>query len=539
MFTRDRPLPQSPLEAAPARNRVRFLAIGIFAVLLLLAGRAVQLAFSGDPLAVARNANASAPLSRADIVDRNGVLLATTVRAWALTAEPARVRNAVETADVLMQHFPDLEREPLLRRLGNTEQTTVFLSRGLSEEQRDQVAALRLPGIATQAEHHRDYPQGSLAAHVIGFTGIDLNPQSGVELGLDEQIRAAGEEGRPIRLSLDVRMQYALETELDAAARASHASGGSAILLDGRSGETLALASWPTFNPNHVGRSTEEARRDRVAGDLHELGSTIKPFTVAMALQEELTTSGELFDISRPLEVDNTLIEDHEAMSRYATLRDILTRSSNIGAARLALRIGGARQRAYIERLGLMAPTTLQLGRRQAPIAPTAQTRRDVAGLGFGYGLATTQATLAGAYTVFANNGARVAPTMLALAPDAEIARTEIFTPEVTRQLMVYLRAVVTEGTGRAADVRGLVVAGKTGTAERLNGPQGYDDSRNFSSFAGVFPANDPRYVIVVALDDTGAGETGGLVAAPVVARTLRRIAPMLGLRVEPNAPAR
>jgi cell division protein FtsI (penicillin-binding protein 3) len=301
----------------------------------------------------------------------------------------------------------------------------------------------------------------------------------------------------------------------------------------------LALASWPAFNPNRIGRSTEDARRDRVAGDLHELGSTIKPFTVAMALQEQLTTSSELFDVSHPLELDNTLIEDHEPITGYATLRDILARSSNIGAARLALRIGGARQRAYFDRLGLMSPTTLQLGRRQAPIAPVAQTRRDVAGLGFGYGLATTQATLAGAYTVFTNNGARVTPTMLALAPDAQVTRTEIFTPAVTRQVMLYLRAVVTEGTGRAAEVRGLVVAGKTGTAERLNGPQGYDDSRNFSSFAGVFPANDPRYVIVVALDDTGAGETGGLVAAPVVARTLRRIAPMLGLRVEPNARAR
>lgn len=530
---------QAPLEAAPARNRVRFLALSIFAVLLLLSGRAVQLAFSGDPLARPNSVHASTALPRGDIVDRNGVLLATTVRAWALTAEPARVRNVVETADVLMQHFPALERETLLRRLNNVEQTTVYLDRGLSEEQRDRAVALRLPGIGAEPEHHREYPQGALAAHVVGFTGIDLNPQAGVELGLDEEIRAAGAEGRQVRLSLDVRMQYALEAELDAAARASHATGGAAILLDGRTGETLALASWPTFNPNEIRRSSENARRDRVAGDLHELGSTIKPFTVAMALQEEVTTSGELFDLSQPLELDNTIIADHEPITGYATLRDILARSSNVGAARLAIRLGGARQRAYLERLGLTQPTTLQLGRRQTPLAPAARTRRDIAALGFGYGLATTQATLASAYTVFTNNGARVAPTILAQAPDAQIERTQIFTPEVTRQVMLYLRAVVTEGTGRAADVRGLVVAGKTGTAEKPGGAQGYDQSRNFSSFAGVFPANDPRYVIVVALDDTGAGEAGGLVAAPVVARTLRRIAPMLGLRVEPDRAAR
>ncbi len=537
VFSHER-LPQAPLEAAPARNRVRFLAVAIFAVLLLLAGRAVQLAFSGDPAARAQSAQVAA-LPRADIVDRNGVLLATTVRAWALTAEPARIRSVVETADTLMQHFPGLERETLLRRLSNTAQTTVFLQRGLTEEQRDRAVALRLRGIGAQPEHRREYPQGALAAHVVGFTGIDLNPQAGVELGLDEQIRAAGAEGRSVRLSLDVRMQYALETELDAAARASGASGGAAILLDGRTGETLALASWPTFNPNEINRSSENARRDRVAGDIHELGSTIKPFTVAMALEEEVVASGELFDLSQPLELDNTIIADHEPITGYATLRDILSRSSNVGAARLALRVGGARQRAYLERLGLTEATTLQLGRRQAPLAPAARTRRDVAALGFGYGLATTQATLASAYTVFTNNGARVTPTMLALGSDANVQRAQVFTPEVTRQVLTYLRAVVTDGTGRAANVPGLAVAGKTGTAEKPGGAQGYDQSRNFSSFAGVFPANDPRYVIVVALDDTGAGEAGGLVAAPVVARTLRRIAPMLGLRVEPAAPAR
>jgi cell division protein FtsI (penicillin-binding protein 3) len=161
-----------------------------------------------------------------------------------------------------------------------------------------------------------------------------------------------------------------------------------------------------------------------------------------------------------------------------------------------------------------------------------------VAGLGFGYGLAATPAALAGAYTVFANQGAIVSPTLIARAPDADIERRQVFTPEVTRQVLAYMRAVVTEGTGRAADVPGLAVAGKSGTAEKLGG-ESYDESRNFSSFAGVFPANAPRYVIVVALDDTGEGAAGGMVAAPVVARTLRRIAPMLGLRVEPSAPAR
>ena len=226
-------------------------------------------------------------------------------------------------------------------------------------------------------------------------------------------------------------------------------------------------------------------------------------------------------------------------LDRTASFIQARRHNLDIGAARLALRLGGARQRSYLDRLALTAPTSLELGRNQPPLAPTARGRRDVAGLGFGYGLAATPATLAGAYTIFTNNGARVQPTLLARGPDATIERTSVFSPEVTRQVVTYMRSVVTDGTGRAADVPGLLVAGKTGTAEKLGSGAGYDESRNFSSFAGVFPANDPRYVIVLALDDTGEGAAGGMVAAPAVARTLRRIAPMLGLRVEPRESAR
>ncbi len=521
------------LEAAPARNRVRFLALAMFVVLALLSGRAVQLAFAGDPLARPLGA-VVAPVLRADIVDRNGVLLVTTVRAYALTAEPVRVRDAERVAETLRGVFPNLDRATLLRRLTDRTRDLVYLARSLTPEQRAQVESLDLRGIGFETQNRRSYPHGSLAAHALGFTDVDLNPLAGVERGLDSDIREAAAGGRQIRLTLDVRIQYALETELDVAARAAGASGAAAVLLDGRSGEVLALTSWPAFDPNQAGRAAENARRDRVAGDVHELGSTIKPFTVAMALQEEVATAGELFDLTQAFQIDGAPIVDEHPIEGLATVRDILAHSSNIGAARLALRLGGARQRAYLERLGLTEPTQLEMGRNEAPLAPHARGRRDVAGLGFGYGLAATPVALAGAYTVFANGGARVEPTLVPRAPDQDVDRTAVFSPETTRQLMSYLRSVVTSGTGRAADVPGLLVAGKTGTAEKPGGAEGYEEGRNFSSFAGVFPVNDPRYVIVVALDDTGEGAAGGMVAAPVVARTLRRIAPMLGMSVRP-----
>ncbi len=522
-------------EAAPARNRVRFLAIGVFIVLLLLAGRAVQLAFSGDPLAAPQRA-VTAPPARADIVDRNGVLLVTTVRAFALTAEPARVWDAEAAATALTRLFPDMDRAVAIRRLTDSSRQLVYLRRGLTPGQREQVEALGLRGIGFTAEDRRTYPSGALAAHVLGYSGVDLRSLSGVELGLDTAIREAASEGRPVRLSLDVRVQHALETELASAARNAGASGAAAILLDGRTGETYAFASWPAYNANAFPDAPDDSRRDRVAGVVRELGSTMKPFTVAMALEEGVARTGEVFDLSRPFDVDGSIITDHEQIAGRATLREILAHSSNIGAARLALRVGGARQRAALERLGLTAPARLELAFNEAPIAPHARSRRDVAGLGFGYGLAATPAALAGAYTVFVNEGARVSPTLIARAPGAQVEQTPVFSPQTTDRVLHYLRAVVTQGTGRAANVPGLAIAGKTGTAEIWDTAQGYDQSRNFSSFAGVFPANDPRYVIVVALDGVSAGNVGGAVAAPVVARTLERAAPMLGLRV--SAPA-
>ncbi len=518
-------------EAAPARNRVRALALCVFAILLLLAGRSVQLALSGDPLAGPR-ASAPSAVRRADIVDRNGVLLATTVRAYALTANPARVWNAEETANALRGMFPELDRDTLVRRLTDRTRASIFLRRSLSPEQREQVLALGLAGIGFEAEERRVYPNGSLAGHALGFTDVDLNPLSGIERGMDGRLREFGEAGRALAVSIDVRIQYAIEMELDAAARAAGAQGGAGIILDGRSGEVLALASWPSFDPNAAGDAPEATRRDRVGGDVHELGSTMKPFTIAMALQERLTNDGEIFDLSQSLVIEDTQIEDHEAIAGSAHLREIMEHSSNIGAARLALRVGGERQRAYLDRLGLTRAGRLQLGRNQAPLAPAARGRRDVAGLGFGYGLAASPASLAAAYTVFANDGARVEPTLLPHAPEDVVERTPVFSPQAARQVLVYMRSAVTNGTGRAADVPGLEVAGKTGTAEKLSGAAGYDEDRNFSSFAGVFPASDPRYVVVIALDDVANGEAGGVVAAPAVARTLRRIAPMLGLRV-------
>lgn len=536
--------PANPfLEAAPARGRIRLLAVMMLALLLVLAGRSVQLAFAGDPTSAHSRAGDAARLARADLADRNGALLATTVRAYTLTARPDRVWNARETTRQLRALLPELDAAATERRLSDRDRALVYIRRGLSAGQREQVMALGLAGIGFETEDRRIYPNGALAGHVLGYTDRDLAPLAGVERGLDDQIRRGGEA--PVRLSLDLRIQYAAEAELARAAAVSQSRGGAIIVLDGRSGETLALASWPALDPNNPGEASAAASRNRAVGERYEMGSTIKAFTIAMGLELGLTRPGERFDLAAPLIVDGTRIVDHEPVPANSGLAEILVHSSNKGAATIALRVGARRQRAFLERLGLLRASPLQIAENAAPIAPRTQSRLDVATLGFGYGLAASPAALAGAYTVFTNEGAYVAPTFRARRPGEAITRTPVFSVETTRATVALLRQTVLRGTGREADVPGLQIAGKTGTAEKLGDNAAYDEDRMFSSFAAIFPASDPRYVIVLSLDEpartaaTGGHATGGAVAARPVGRLAARIAPMLGLRVEPERAGR
>jgi cell division protein FtsI (penicillin-binding protein 3) len=523
------------IEAAPARRRIRMLALALAAVLAAIGVRVAQLAVMGAP-APAHAATLAPPvLARADLTDRNGALLASTIDGFTLTADPARVENAEATLQALLRLFPELDPDDTLRRLTDARLRTVYIRRSLNPRQRDDVRALALPGLGFEPQPLRVYPMGPLAGHVLGLVDPDLRPLAGVERGLDEAIRAAGATGEPVRLSLDVRIQFAVEDELARAAQETGSRGAAAIVLDGRSGETLAMASWPGVDPNLPGANPEEAIANRAAARRYEMGSSIKSFTVAIALEEGLTTPREHFALT-PFTLEGVEISDLHAIEGPATLRDIVAQSSNIGAARLALRTGPARQRAYFARLGLLAPADIEAPESAGPIAPMRQDRLSVAVLGYGHGLSVSLAALADAYTVFTNAGERVPMTLRARGAD-QAPRTRVFSPETSRQVVALLRAAVVEGTAQRADVPGLEIAGKTGSAEKL-GDEGYEDGRLFSSFAAIFPASNPRYVIVLALDEPTRAPpdvgvvTGGAVAAPAVGRIAARIAPALGLRV-------
>jgi cell division protein FtsI (penicillin-binding protein 3) len=518
-------------EAAPARGRIKVVAFGLMAVFLGLSARATQLAVAGDPLARPDAKSAvDAPTQRADIVDRNGALLATTLPSYSLIAEPAKVWDAPATARALSQLFTDLDAAVLERRLTQSGLELVYLKRDLSPHQRDLVFEYGLAGVSFREESTRVYPQGDLAAHLLGGVNASRRGIAGVESGLDAEILRAGANGKPVRLSIDVRAQHALEAELQKAVNSAHAEGGAGLILSARTGEVLAMASAPNFNPNDPPASDNPRRLNRAAGAVYEMGSSMKPFTVAMGLEAGVTRADEIFDLSKTLTVDGFEIKDFDGLGRPASLTESLADSSNIMAATIALRVGPVRQRAALKQLGFYDRAPIQAPESARPLPPKRDDALTTAVLGYGHGMASSLAVLAGAYTVFANDGRRAPLTLLAREGGDAINYTPVFSKESARIVLGMMRQVVTSGTGKRADVPGLEIAGKTGSAEKPH--EGvYEPDVLFSSFAAVFPASNPKYVIVLALDEpqrtaeSGNLATGGAVAAPSVGAIAARLA--------------
>jgi cell division protein FtsI (penicillin-binding protein 3) len=504
------------------------------AVALAIVGlRALQLALTA-PAEAPRSVIAAAPgVSRGDIVDRNGVLLATNVPAFVLTATPRNVVDPEATAAKLVSVLPDLDQAVTARRLAQKNRGLVQLRRGLTPRQRQAVFDLALPGIGFGPDQRRFYPQGALARHAIGQVDGDLTGIAGVEHALDANIRRAGAADKAVRLTVDVRVQYALEQELAAAAISVRARGGAGLVVDGKTGEVLALASYPTRDANAPWRADDPATFNRAAAAVFEMGSTIKPFTYAQALDLGIVGPAATIDVT-PLAIGDVQRVDPHPLASPAPLTLALAKSSNVAAARLALRVGAVRQRAMFEKLGLSRKSDVELSESARPIAPSGSDDVTVAVLGYGHGFAMSLAALAGAYTVFANGGALAPLTLLAGADRAPLQR--VFSPEATAAVIAMMRAVVEEGTGARAAEGGVDLIGKTGTAEKPGGAAGYDATRMLSSFVGMFPAREPRYVVVLALDEperaqeSGGQATGGAVAAPAVGLVAARIAPMLDL---------
>ena len=523
------------------RNRLLVTGLVMTMAFAVIALRLVDLtAFAPtEPDAIAEAEQAGHVAGRADIVDRNGVLLATSLPTASLYADPKAVMDPAEAAAKLVTVLPGLNEEWLRKRL-SAEGRFVWIKRNLTPNEQYAVNRLGIPGVDFQREQRRVYPHGSLAAHVLGVTDVDSNGISGVERYFDEDLRRGDE---PLKLSLDVRVQAVLHEELAAAMQEYSAIGAAGLVLDVQTGEMVALVSLPDFDPNVQSEILGDAGFNRVTKGVYEMGSTFKLFTAAMALDSGTVTLDSGYDASKPLRVARYTIRDYHAENRWLSVPEIVLHSSNIGAAKMAVDVGAAGQRDFLGQLGMLQPLRIELPEVGAPLVPSPWREINTMTISFGHGLAVTPLQLVSGIATLVNDGVRVPPTLVAQPAGTPPAGQRVLTAETSRMIRGLMRLVVTDGTGKKADARGYFVGGKTGTAEKQVGGV-YKRKARLSSFVAAYPIDEPRYVVLAMLDEPKGTKatfnfaTGGWVAAPVVKQVVERTAPMLGLAPKPTAPA-
>jgi len=520
------------------RNRLAFAGGGFLLLFLAVAVQLVSVSFRSDPEQIARaTPRAEEPVHtlRADVTDRNGVLLATNLPTVNLYADARLVRDPDRVAEDLARVLPDIDLPRTRERL-KSHAAFIYLHRHLTPAQQFAVNRLGYPALKFEDGEMRVYPQGNLFAHVIGKTDIDNHGISGVELRFDDALKA----GKPLHLSLDIRVQTAVSTILRDAMSTYKADGAAAIVQDARTGEVVALSSLPDFDPNRPETMTPAAMFNRATLGVYEMGSVFKIFNTAIALESGKIHVNDRFDTTQPLQLARFRIHDLHAQKHWLSVPEILVHSSNIGSARMALDFGGDMQRAYLGRFGLLSASAVELpevGSPQIPPAPWGDVT--VATVAFGHGLSVAPLQVATAASAVANGGIYHPATLLARAPGAAEPAKRVISERTSRMMRRLMRLVVTDGSGRKADVLGYRVAGKTGTAEKVvNGR--YSRTAVLSSFLAVFPADQPRYTVLVSLDNpkgipaTANFTTAGWNAAPTAGKIVAAIAPMLG--VEPAA---
>lgn len=489
--------------------------------------------------------------ARADILDRNGRILATNLVTNSLYAELRYMVDGQHAAQELARIFPDLEEAPLAARLTNPNGRFVWIRTRLSPEQAQAVHDIGEPGLMLGLRDMRLYPNGALAAHVLGGAGFgqqgvtaaEIVGVAGIEHRADARLRDPELSDIPLRLTLDIGVQAIVEEVLEGGITVLNARAGSAIIMDARTGEIVALASAPDFDPNDrpapplEGDPADAPIFNRAVQGLYELGSVMKVFAVAQALDLGLVEPQTMVDTRGPLRVGRFAIEDFHDYGPRLSVMDVVVRSSNIGTARLAQMIGPERQREFLRGFGFLEPLSLELAEsiRVVPQAPQRWTELSAMTISYGHGLSITPVHLAAGYAALVNGGMRVVPTLVR-RPDA-LAGERLVTARTSETLRAMMRAVVVRGTASLAEVEGYAVGGKTGTADKPNPQGGYYEDRVVATFAGAFPMTDPRYVVVVTMDEpsetsgTETRRTAGWTVVPVAAEMVRRIAPVLGLR--------
>ena len=488
---------------------------------------------------------------RADIVDRNGRILATNLDTHALYAHPRDMVDPEQTARELAAIFPELKVDQLVKDFTGTRKF-VWIRRQLSPEKMQQVHDIGSPGLVFGPREMRLYPNGAIAAHILGgasygregVASAEVIGVAGVERKFDEYLRDPANEGAPLELSIDLTIQAAAEEVLAGGMSIMNAKGAASVLMDVHTGEIISMVSLPDFDPNKrpqvllTGDQSDSPLFNRAVQGVYELGSTFKIFAVAQAMELGLINPETMINTKGPLQWGKFRIRDFHDYGAQLSATDVIVQSSNIGTARIAMQIGAERQQEFLRSLGFMeaTPVELQEAPSGAPLLPRNWSELSTMTISYGHGLSSSPLHLATAYSSLLNGGTRVYPTLL----HRENRQTgpRIVRAEISERSRDMLRQVVSRGTASFGEVEGYEVGGKTGTADKPkeNGG-GYYKDKVIATFASVFPANDPQYVLIVTFDEPSENSgseprrTAGWTAVPVAAEMIRRVAPLLGLR--------
>ena len=534
------PMPsEGPVRQSLEMSRTRLLGTSVLFALafLVIAARLVDVMLlkEGDAKLAHAHVRPRAEISRANILDRNGSVLATTLEAPSVYADPRQLADAgvdpAAAARKLASVLPDLDVPELARRLA-AKSAFVWIRRQLTPEEEDRVNGLGIPGVLFQSEQRRIYPQGNLAGHVLGYVGIDNNGLAGIERGLDDELKTSDD---PVELSIDSRLQYILQEEVQKQMTAFDAKGGLGIIADVNTGEILALTSMPEYDPNAPGAIDRDTLFNRATLGTYELGSVFKIFNTAMVLDDHVATLAQSFDATHPIRIGGFTIHDDHAKARWLSVPEIFMYSSNIGSAKMAVEAGADRQQEFLARLGLLREPQVEIPEIGRPQYPHPWHLISTMTVAFGHGISVSPLQMVTAASAVVNGGILHRATFLKRDEGSRPDGVRVLSASTSQDMRRLLRLVVERGTGKFAEAPGYLVGGKTGTAEKVDHGL-YARKQLLSSFIGVFPINAPRYVVFVAIDSphgnakTGGEATGGWVSAPAVSRIVQRMAPIEGI---------
>lgn len=530
----------------PVRRRIRLTAVGFVLAYVVLIGRLIAFGVAGPDQSASRDGAASLAVSRPNLVDRNGEIIATDISMASLYAEPRNILDPDEAAELLTSVLPELDAKQVRTKLATNAGFT-WLKREITPAQQNQIHALGIPGVGFMSEKRRFYPGGPTAAHLVGLVNIDNQGIAGLEKYIDDHglgdlhdagFARSGGDLDPVRLSIDLRVQHILRDELVNAMERYRAIAATGIMLNVHTGEVLAMVSLPDYDPNNPVDAQKPDRLNRMSAGAFELGSVFKSFTFAMALDSGAVSMNDKIDATHALHVGRFTIDDYHAKHRVLTVPEVFIYSSNVGAARMALKTGMTAQQDYLRRFGLLTKIKTDIPEVAAPILPAKWSELTAITVAFGHGLAVTPLQTAVADAALMNGGFIIPPTFFPRSrEDADKLATRVIKQTTSDQLRWLFRQNVEKGSGKAAAVPGYNVGGKTGTAEKVENGR-YSANKRLNSFLAAFPMDDPQYAVLVVLDDPqaakeGGGTTAGSNAAPAVGAVIRRSAALLG--VEPR----